>query len=702
MNFIVHAHRGKFFLRPGVLFIFLLLPMMWGATVFAGENRALVIGIDGYQDKEIKFPARSSKDAASLGDYLEKHLDFRVTRLLGGSASKAAVIRSLETLARSARPDDGLVIYFSGAAEVETLYGYGWWLGADARRGDTQSYIEVNAIQQILRNTESRRVLLISDAPFPDNALGPVVAEVGGRVFPGGKEGYAHTLLVKEGGKDPEGSENGLLVSGLLGLLPELEGGVEGQKLFEGLAPLVRAAGGKIQYRVLRTGKKNGGDLVFEWKKPIAPPMVTVAPPAAAAPPQEILRASLEIRSRAEGARLRINGQDHGLLPLRIAALEAGIYRLDISAPGYDDLREEIRLSPGEERQISLNPVPEKPREGQLFVHVVPEKARMVLEGRDRIYVPGMYLAPGDYILLLTAPFHVDQRIEFRVEAGKKTELEAVLSLLPSYKNTLNMGFARMNTGEFLMGSPDNEVRRASDETQHRVFISKPFFMQTHEVLAEHWQAFVDATGYKSEAEVGRGAYGLEGGFRWVQDPAYTWRNPGYPLKDRLPVSAVSYNDVQAFIQWLRQKEGVFYDLPTEAEWEYAARAGTGTTYAYGDCLLDTQANFAANSFRPGCEAGNYRKEVLRAGSLLPNRWGLWDMHGNMWEWCRDWYGNYPEGEGAFRDPSGPDFGQKRIVRGGGWDSDLDASRVAKRHSLDPASAYGHVGFRLVIRPEVQ
>lgn len=680
------------------IFFALCLLMITSHGVLAGENRALVIGIDQYQDPGILFPATAGKDAAVLGDYLERHLDFRVTRLLGASATREAILKSLETMARAAKPGDGLLIYFSGAGETENLYGYGWWLGADARKGETETYVEVSAIQQALRQTQARRLLVISDAPFPDSACGPQVSPSEHKVLPGSQEeAYGHTILRRNRVVNSEGGgKNGVLVSALLEALPRLEGRIEGYKLFTYAQASAKASGENLDYRALRTGRRGGYDVVF-LREPASLPLVT--PTAAAPPVQEVLSASLEIRSRTEGAKLRVNGQDRGFLPVRMGALEAGLYRLDITAPGHEDLREELRLGPGEERQLIVTLNPEKPREGRLSILTSPEHATIRFENRALTYSPDMSLGPGLYPLRITAPLYEESRVNLRIEAGKKEETHIRLSLVPRHENSLGMDFVRIEEGHFLMGSPGGEVRRNSDEEQHPVTLSKPFFMQTHEVTVGQWRQFILATGYKTQAEQGGGAYGFESGFRWVRDPDYDWRNPGYPLKDTLPVSAVSYHDAQAFIQWLREKEGLPYDLPTEAQWEYAARAGSGSAYAYGACLTDSQANFAANSFRPGCAVGQFRKEPLAVGSLAPNAWGLWDIHGNMWEWCRDWYGKYPEGGDSRKDPVGPPTGQKRVVRGGGWDTDMDSSRVANRYSMDPSLAYTHIGFRLVIQP---
>ncbi|MFP4349875.1 MAG: formylglycine-generating enzyme family protein, partial [Desulfococcaceae bacterium] len=115
--------------------------------------------------------------------------------------------------------------------------------------------------------------------------------------------------------------------------------------------------------------------------------------------------------------------------------------------------------------------------------------------------------------------------------------------------------------------------------------------------------------------------------------------------------------------------------MPTEAEWEYACRAGTKTPFNTGECLSTGQANYNGNYPMPGCSKGKYRKKTIPAASFPPNAWGLYDMHGNVYEWCRDWYGDYPTGQ--VTDPSGPSFAAYRVLRGGGWNNNAENCRSA-------------------------
>ncbi|MCW7755138.1 SUMF1/EgtB/PvdO family nonheme iron enzyme [Desulfobotulus sp. H1] len=685
---------------PAMAFCRQLIPILSGlllimtvTVVFAAENRALIIGVHTYTDEDIQAPVTAKADADAMAAFLEKKLGFQVTKISGSSASKQAIMTALESAARNTAPEDALLIYYAGAAEVETLYGYGWWLGTDAVHSDSQTWVDIGSVQRILRQAAARRIFLISDTVFPESACGDPVTQESAQLSNKDSGGFAHTVLYRSSGNAiiSEGP-TGLLVSSLFHVLSSKGASFSGYEIFTALSQEAEGLGGRLEYRNLTTGQPFTGDPVFSTaiREKSVPEVHT---------PEKEPAAHLGIRTNVEEARIRINGQDRGAGPLQITGLDAGRYRVEASASGYEDFSEEILLSSGESRELSLFLSARRPEKGFLLIRTLPENTHIEFMDKDHGYRPELPLAPGIHALRFQAPLHETLEKNISIRAGEKKNIHVELTLLPSFENELQMRFLRIESGRFTMGSSGGETRRKADEAQHQVLITKPFFMQEQEVTIGQWKRFITATGYRTEAETGPGAFALENGFRWVRDPAYNWKQPGYAIEDSFPVSAVSYNDAKAFVQWMRQEEGLFYDLPTEAEWEYAARAGSQTTYAYGDCLTQEQANFAANSFRSGCPAGSYRQQPMPVGALAPNDWGLRDMHGNVWEWCRDWYADYPSGDGESSDPSGPATGQRKIIRGGGWDTDMDAARIANRHTAEPSAAYANIGFRLVIRP---
>ena len=162
---------------------------------------------------------------------------------------------------------------------------------------------------------------------------------------------------------------------------------------------------------------------------------------------------------------------------------------------------------------------------------------------------------------------------------------------------------------------------------------------------------------------------------------------------DDCPVEKVSWNDAQKFIGKLNQMEGInSYRLPTEAEWEYACRAQTTTSFFTRACISTDQANYDGNYPGKNCPKGEYRGKAVKAGSFQPNAWGLYDMHGNVWEWVQDWYGDYPSR--SVVDPKGPDKGKYRVLRGGSWYYDARFVRSANRSRNTPDNRNNN-GFRV-------
>jgi formylglycine-generating enzyme required for sulfatase activity len=229
--------------------------------------------------------------------------------------------------------------------------------------------------------------------------------------------------------------------------------------------------------------------------------------------------------------------------------------------------------------------------------------------------------------------------------------------------NSIDMVFTLVPPGEFSMGSPPAEEWHREDEVLHRVTLSKAFYMGTTEVTQEQWKALMD-------------------------------ENPSFCIGDELPVETVTWKQASEFCHKLSEKEGKVYRLPTEAEWEYACRAGTSTPFHTGKTIRPDQANYDGTQTYAGGPQGAFREETTKAGQFAPNAWGLHDMHGNVWEWCSDWYAKYPAGE--FTDPTGPAQGDRRVIRGGCWVNFPAVCRSANRGHVPPLSWNFHLGFRVV------
>ena len=229
------------------------------------------------------------------------------------------------------------------------------------------------------------------------------------------------------------------------------------------------------------------------------------------------------------------------------------------------------------------------------------------------------------------------------------------------------MDLVLIPAGEFTMGSRANEADRNSHEgPQHRVRITKPSYMGKHEVTQAQYERIVG-------------------------------KNPSHFGGASNPVESVSWTDATEFCRKLSQRTGTTVRLPTEAEWEYACRAGTTTAFHYGNSLGTDQANFDGNYPYGGAAKGKYWQKTTPVGSFRPNAWGLYDMHGNVCEWCSDWFdeGYYAKSPGT--DPQGPGTGKYRVLRGGSWIDDGHYCRSAFRSGYPATDRIRYYGFRVVV-----
>ncbi len=238
-----------------------------------------------------------------------------------------------------------------------------------------------------------------------------------------------------------------------------------------------------------------------------------------------------------------------------------------------------------------------------------------------------------------------------------------------SFTNSIGIKLVLIPKGKLLMGSPKNEQGQDKDETQHQVTISQNFYMGATEVTQAQWQKVME-------------------------------KNRSRFKGDELPVEEISWDDSIEFCKRLSEmpeekKAGHKYRLPTESEWEYACRAGTTTPFHFGSELNGRQANCYGTAPYGTNTKGPNLKKTSPVGTYPANACGLYDMHGNVYEWCSDWYGEYPSG--SVTDPSGPATGLYRVFRGGGWRFDAVICRSAYRIWFVPSFRFNYLGFRVAL-----
>jgi formylglycine-generating enzyme required for sulfatase activity len=268
---------------------------------------------------------------------------------------------------------------------------------------------------------------------------------------------------------------------------------------------------------------------------------------------------------------------------------------------------------------------------------------------------------------------------------------EFALEVVPVL-SSISANMIRIQGGTFTMGSPANEPERRDDETQHQVTVNG-FYMGKYQVTQREYQEVrgtnpsffkgdnlpVEHVSWYDAVEYCNKLSQIEG-----LTPAYTID------KSRSDINNINGNDdVRWLVTWNRNADG--YRLPTEAEWEYACRAGTKTPFYTGNNITTDNANYDGNYPYNNNSNGIYRRETTKAGSFKANPWGLYDMHGNVWDWCWDWYGDYSNEKQ--KDPTGAASGIYRVFRGGSWNS--SAVRSASRYMITPSFRGDYIGFRL-------
>ena len=237
-----------------------------------------------------------------------------------------------------------------------------------------------------------------------------------------------------------------------------------------------------------------------------------------------------------------------------------------------------------------------------------------------------------------------------------------------NFANSIGMKFVWIPPGTFTMGSPLDEKVRQANEPQHKVTLTKGFYLGVYTVTQEEWQAVMGNNPSRCKGE------------------------------KNLPVERVSWEDCQEFCKKLREKDNKQYRLPTEAEWEFACRAGTTTPFYFGETTSTNQANYWGDFTYGNGKVGVFRSQTTPVGSFPANAWGLYDMHGNVWQWCEDWHGDYPQKDVV--DPRGPENGESRVLRGGSWRISPSSCRSAYRYGNVPGYRSSVVGVRVCFSVE--
>ncbi|MBF0227290.1 MAG: SUMF1/EgtB/PvdO family nonheme iron enzyme, partial [Desulfobacterales bacterium] len=705
-----------------------------------GENHAFLIGINKYKNHtNLKTPLNDVREIASILYNKYSFSKENIVILEDENATQENIInelrymveldekRKIDDIERKRingglypqkrinpiKKGDNVFIYYAGHGKFDDALGIGYWVTTEAT-SNWSSFLNNDVVYQCIKSLNKkkrvRHVYLVSDSCFSGAFVKDrsIAERIDDRYFIK-KYFKPSRIVLTSGGIEPVSDEgyddHSIFAYYFLKILKDEKDAISAKDLGVKVEKLVTRNSNQspISKYIHGVGDEEG-DFFFIARagngsgEPKKEPVIPV-----------VVKTTITVESDVTGAEVRIGGQYVGRTPLRNYNIKPGNYRIVVIKEGYESFEKNIYVESGLNNSVYADL---SKLYGKLSVNVNPSYATVKLSNVASFY-NGMSLSPGNYKIEISANKHESQSLDVFLKEGENKILD--IRLKPKgdepvalFINKIGQTFVYIKPGTFTMGSPEEESGRDSDEVQHPVTISKGFYMQTTEVTVGQWKDFVDETEYKTEAETGDGAYGWTGS-EWKRDKKYNWKNPGFSQDDTHPVTCVSWNDVKEFVSWLNRKENTSkYRLPTEAEWEYSARAGSETAFANGG-ISETGCN-EPNLDKMGWYCGNSENKTHPVAQKQENAWGLYDMHGNVWEWCLDVKTDYSQnstenpiytGKGWFdfyklnMSDVFVDNGSNRVLRGGSWLGDAGRCRSANRGGDAPAARSSYGGFRV-------
>jgi formylglycine-generating enzyme required for sulfatase activity len=664
-----------------------VLPTSPSAEKVTGDQWLFVIGIDTY----LHWPALTTavSDAKSLRDVLLSRYHFDKDHLIeiyDDQATRKNIIEKLRHLAKKVKLDDSLLIFYAGHGHLDSITKEGSWIPVESGLKDASAWISNHDIKNYLRvdAIKARHILLISDSCFSGDYFRGYrgkLPEVTDELI---KRAYTLTSrqAITSGGLEPvsdTGFGNNSVFSHFL--IKTLNENLRPFLVPSDFFPKIKAGVAENAEQFPRfgsltgTGGQQGGELVLFLKRGVS---------------LEDKKRELAYLKKLEAAAEEASKREAQEIEKReraLAELDGEIVRLkkklgDTGAKPDDSLDAMLALvRKREEQHKRLEELKKQRQEEEARRRA--EIARLKEERRKRL-IASLEEDIRKYKEIVSSPYGKDlkdaawkslaSRYAESSEGLKTGDTEKLLINLkwpnaePAFNNSISMKFVMIPPGTFTMGSPSGAPGRDSDERQHRVSLTNAFYMQTTEVTQGQWHAIMGT------------------------NPS-SFKNCG----DSCPIEKVSWNECQEFLRRLNEKEGTSkYRLPTEAEWEYACRAGSTTAFANGG-ITELQCGNDPNLNAMGWYCGNSAKKTHPVAQKTPNAWGLYDMHGNVYEWCQDWYGDYPTS--YVTDPRGLRSGQFRVLRGGCWDYSAMYCRSALRYRCGPDDRGYCFGFRLARDP---
>jgi len=644
-----------------------------GEYATVGKQIVVLIAIDKYREwMPLKNPV---KDAKELKDILSRRywVD-QFIELYDTAATKAEILKLFEKLVNDTSAEDSIFIYYAGHGHLDETSETGYWIPVDAGtdRYEQRGWIANSQIRNLIGKMKARHVALISDSCFSGDILNPSRAATPDITSAYFRDAYSRVSrqVLTSGASETVPDDSPFTRQLKLALEGNTKPYLDPLMLFSEVR--LGVSGTTPLFGTLRdSGHQDGGSFIFFLKPGTstasgssgAMPVVASAP-SAATPTMTVTRNyGVLVVSAVSSGTLFLDGKPMGELP---AGAEA---RLDSVEVGSRTL--EIKYPDGKQESRTVT-VKKDGSSAVVFTYTAPKPLASSTPATP---------APPPTPVPVPAP----------VPAAPPTP-SAPSARTPAATAALLAGFMRIPAGSFQMGSPESEKARFKNEgPQHQVTISREFWMAQYEVTFEEYDAFCAATARDKPDDYGYGRGRVPViGVSWLDAVEYcNWRSRKEKLEPAYTISGTT-------VTWNQKADG--YRLPTEAEWEYACRAGTTTATYFGDILTSAQSNIDGSIQYNTTEKGVYLKKPVPVGSYPPNQWKLYDMHGNVLEWCWDYFGDYVAK--AFTDPIGPSLGTDRVRRGGSWYTGGQHARSAYRLGNKPTSKFMYLGFRLARTPK--
>ena len=616
------------------------------------KKYALVVGISEYADPEITDLSFAARDAEEVGLCLRETCGFDDVRTLasggGSEPTHVNVVDALHNLAPLLSPDDLFLFYFAGHG-IETKTGAHILTSNSRIRMPELASVSKEVLSSCLSRVECANRVLILDACRNDPHKG--MGDEDNLLT----SGFSRDIMaVAETPVEGVVPTTCVLFSCRLGERayewPDKGHGAFTHYLLEGMRGAAADDRGRITVQAL--GRYVEAQ-VPRWAKKFRTPRPQTPWGERKGSWQEVVLASRAGSALRPQLKSTPSPKPVTILPdpaLHVETLPPGA-ALTVDGRAAGIAPQKLTLAAGEHR-ILAEKDDHKPWERRIrFDATGDAHLKIELEARPRV-VEAFF------------PMTADQAGEVQRTAAEALGTPLAVDL--EYGRGVTLPVVLVPAGRFLMGSPETEVDRSDDEgPQYEVTISRPFYIGVHEVTQSQYKAV-------------------------------TGKAPSHFKGSENPVESVSWDDATAFCRRLSAQTGRAVRLPTEAEWEYACRAGTTTPFHTGKTISTDQANYDGN-FTYGCGAtGEYRATTTAVGSFQPNAFALYDVHGNVGEWCNDWYADsYTNAD--VRDPKGPATGAARVLRGGSWDDVPAYCRSARRLRGAPDLRSGLVGFRVVV-----